>query len=140
MSPRIERALHSIAAMILLVAAFAAVILLVAAFAAVVGVGYWLGGLQGLRGTAFDSWMLWVSGIGLVVGFVTFFAYQRWVMPNHVRAMQGLRPTDSLASTLEHRRRVAELAAHQDALRATLRATPGLARISHRAVRRAGVI
>jgi hypothetical protein len=118
MSPRIEQALHSIAA----------VILLVAAFAAVVGVGYWLGGLQGLRGTAFDSWMLWASGIGLVVGFVTFFAYQRWVMPNHVREMQGLLPKESLASTLEHRRRVAEFAAHQDALRATLRATPGLER------------
>ena len=118
MSPRIEQALHSIAA----------VILLVAAFAAVVGAGYWLGGLQGLRGRAFDSWMLWASGIGLVVGFVTFFAYQRWVMPNHVREMQGLLPKESLASTLEHSRRVAEIAAHQDALRATLRATPGLER------------
>lgn len=118
MSPRIEQALHSIAAAMLFVAALAAVI----------GLGYWLGGLQGLSGKAFDSWMLWTSGIGLVVGFVTFFAYQRWVMSNRVRAMQGMRATDSLTSTLEHRRRVAQIAAHQDALRATLRATPGLER------------
>lgn len=118
MSPRIEQTLHSIAA----------TILLVAVLVAVVGLGYWLGGLQGLRGKAFESWMLWASGVGMVVGLVTFFAYQRWVMPSRVRAMQGLGPSDSLASNLEHRRRVAEIAAHQDALRATLRATPGLER------------
>jgi hypothetical protein len=118
MSPRTELTLHSLLAVFLFVLTF--VVVDVAA--------YVLANMQGLRGKRMDTWMLWASGIGGVMGFAVFFSYQAWVLPKRLRGLNPPLTAQELESARKRDEAVARVEAQQEALRNQLRATPGLER------------
>lgn len=118
MTPSTELRLHTLAALVLFVVVLAAAL----------GAGYLFADLQGLKGKRLESWMLWSFGVALVTGFLAFFGYQAWVVP---RRLKGLQPPPTKEQAEAERERQAAMAKHEagkEALRAQLRATPGLER------------
>ena len=118
MSPRAELALHSILA----------VLLCIAAIGAVIGVGYGIAELQGLRGKAFDRWMIGASLAGMVSGVVVLSGYRWWVLPKRLHGLDVPGSAEWREQEIARDRAMAKVQAQQEALRQQLRATPGLQR------------
>lgn len=118
MSPGAQVKLHNLLAVFLLV--LVVVVVDVAA--------YMLAGTQGVRGKRLDSWMLWATGVGTVLGFVAFFAYQAFVLPKRLRGLQPPPTREQAERDRQHQETLDRIAREDEALRAQLRATPGLER------------
>jgi hypothetical protein len=117
MSPRLQLALHSIVAVVI----FAAVMV------GVTALGYWLGGLQGLRGKAFDNWMVGAALTGIALGLAAFFGY-RGLMPKGLLGFVEEMSPERREQVRAHAAALAAVDARQEALRKELRATHGLER------------
>ena len=112
MKARIRLALHSMVALLLIPAGIGVAVVIALLLAAQLG----------LKGKAYDNWMLGAACIGMVAGVVAMFAYRHFAVP--ARVVDDANPMRS-PEVSEHFRRVE---AAQQALREQLLASPGLER------------